>query len=96
MVSDQRPADRPRHHHPLGGPHGDDGHVQHEGSLGSTAAFPSHVAINPTILDGKGERMSKSKGNGVDPVDIIDTHGADALRFTLTKWRPKRRTSACR
>jgi valyl-tRNA synthetase len=42
-----------------------------------------HVAINPTILDGKGERMSKSKGNGVDPVDIIDTHGADAMRFTL-------------
>ena len=41
------------------------------------------VAINPTILDGKGERMSKSKGNGVDPVEIIDTHGADALRFTL-------------
>jgi valyl-tRNA synthetase len=43
----------------------------------------AHVAINPTILDGKGERMSKSKGNGVDPVEIIDTHGADALRFTL-------------
>ncbi len=43
-----------------------------------------HVAINPTILDGKGERMSKSKGNGVDPVDIIETHGADALRFTMT------------
>src|SRR5438552_14016244 len=42
-----------------------------------------HVAINPLILDGKGERMSKSKGNGVDPVDVIDTHGADALRFTL-------------
>jgi valyl-tRNA synthetase len=41
------------------------------------------VAINPTILDGKGERMSKSKGNGVDPVDVIDTYGADALRFTL-------------
>ena len=44
----------------------------------------AHVAINPTILDGHGERMSKSKGNGVDPVDVIDTHGADALRFTLT------------
>jgi valyl-tRNA synthetase len=42
-----------------------------------------HVAINPTILDGKGERMSKSKGNGVDPLDVIATHGADALRFTL-------------
>jgi valyl-tRNA synthetase len=47
--------------------------------------IPFHdVAINPTILDGKGERMSKSKGNGVDPVEIIDTHGADAMRFTLT------------
>ena len=45
----------------------------------------AHVAINPTILDGKGERMSKSKGNGVDPVDIIETHGADALRFTMTQ-----------
>src|SRR5258706_448553 len=44
----------------------------------------SHVVINPTILDGKGERMSKSKGNGVDPVDVIENQGADALRFTLT------------
>jgi len=44
----------------------------------------SHVAINPTILDGRGERMSKSKGNGVDPVDIIELYGADAMRFTLT------------
>ncbi len=43
-----------------------------------------HVAINPTILDGKGERMSKSKGNGVDPVEIIDIYGADALRFAMT------------
>ncbi len=43
-----------------------------------------HVVINPTILDGKGERMSKTKGNGVDPLDIVFSHGADALRFTLT------------
>ncbi len=51
--------------------------------IASTLPF-AHVAINPTILDGNGERMSKSKGNGVDPVDIIETYGADALRFTLT------------
>jgi valyl-tRNA synthetase len=41
------------------------------------------VYIHPVILDGKGERMSKSKGNGVDPIDIIDLYGADALRFGL-------------
>ncbi len=52
--------------------------------VGRALGIPFYdVAINPTILDGKGERMSKSKGNGVDPVDVIDTHGADALRFTL-------------
>jgi len=43
-----------------------------------------HVYIHPTILDGNGERMSKSKGNGVDPIDVVETHGADAMRFTLT------------
>jgi len=42
------------------------------------------VYIHATILDGKGERMSKSKGNGVDPIDIIEEYGADALRFSLT------------
>jgi valyl-tRNA synthetase len=41
------------------------------------------VYIHPVIMDGKGERMSKSKGNGVDPVDIIEVFGADALRFSL-------------
>jgi valyl-tRNA synthetase len=49
-------------------------------------SIPFHaVHIHTTILDGKGERMSKSKGNGVDPVEIIESHGADALRFTLTQ-----------
>jgi len=42
-----------------------------------------HVYIHPKILDGRGETMSKSKGNGVDPVDVIHTHGADALRYSL-------------
>jgi valyl-tRNA synthetase len=41
------------------------------------------VYITLTILDGFGETMSKSKGNGVDPIDIIDRYGADALRFVL-------------
>jgi valyl-tRNA synthetase len=52
-------------------------------NMGGVVPF-HHVAINPTILDGNGERMSKTKGNGVDPVEIIDGYGADALRFTLT------------
>jgi valyl-tRNA synthetase len=41
------------------------------------------VFIHPVIQDGHGRRMSKSAGNGVDPADIIELHGADALRFTL-------------
>jgi valyl-tRNA synthetase len=46
---------------------------------------PFHeVYITPKILDAYGETMSKSKGNGVDPIDIIDKFGADALRFGLT------------
>ena len=39
--------------------------------------------LHANIQDGKGERMSKSKGNGIDPVDIIDTYGADAMRYVL-------------
>ncbi len=42
-----------------------------------------HVYIHPKILDGRGETMSKSKGNGVDPVDVVHTHGADALRYAM-------------
>lgn len=41
------------------------------------------VFIHPKILDGYGETMSKSKGNGIDPLDVIDKFGADALRFGM-------------
>lgn len=48
--------------------------------------IPFHnVYIHPVIQDGQGRKMSKSLGNGVDPVDIIDEYGADALRFTLAE-----------
>jgi len=39
--------------------------------------------IHANIQDGKGERMSKSKGNGIDPQDIIDKYGADAMRYVI-------------
>jgi valyl-tRNA synthetase len=42
-----------------------------------------HVFIHAMIQDGHGQKMSKSLGNGVDPRDIIHSHGADAMRFTL-------------
>jgi valyl-tRNA synthetase len=41
------------------------------------------VFIHANILDGKGERMSKSKGNGIDPVDIVGEYGTDAMRYVL-------------
>lgn len=46
--------------------------------------IPFHdVYVHATVLDEKGERMSKSKGNGVDPLDMIAKYGADALRFSV-------------
>ena len=43
------------------------------------------VFIHAMIQDGEGRKMSKSLGNGVDPMDIIHSHGADAMRFTLAQ-----------
>jgi valyl-tRNA synthetase len=42
-----------------------------------------HVVIHPKILDGFGETMSKMKGNGIDPLDIISRYGTDALRYVM-------------
>ena len=42
-----------------------------------------HVCVHPKILDGFGQTMSKSKGNGVDPLELVDKYGADAVRFTI-------------
>ena len=39
--------------------------------------------MHALVRDEKGNKMSKSKGNVVDPLDVIDEHSADALRFTL-------------
>jgi valyl-tRNA synthetase len=44
----------------------------------------SHVFITPLVRDKKGRKMSKSLGNGVDPLDIIDKYGTDPMRFTLS------------
>ncbi len=53
-------------------------------SLHNRGQVPFHeVFIHPKILDGYGETMSKSKGNGVDPIDVIAKFGADALRYGL-------------
>ncbi len=43
------------------------------------------VFIHAMVQDGHGQKMSKSLGNGVDPRDIIYSHGADAMRFTLVQ-----------
>jgi valyl-tRNA synthetase len=42
------------------------------------------VFINGLVRDDKGEKMSKTRGNDVDPLDLIARHGTDAVRFTLT------------
>ena len=43
----------------------------------------SDVVIHGLVRDSQGRKMSKSLGNGIDPIEVIDKYGADALRFSL-------------
>ena len=44
--------------------------------------------VNDLILDAKGQKMSKSKGNSVDPIEVMQTFGADAIRWYLVEISP--------
>ncbi|MCF7917485.1 class I tRNA ligase family protein [Candidatus Gracilibacteria bacterium] len=50
----------------------------------ATGKYPFHtVYLHGLVCDEKGQKMSKSKGNGIDPIDMIDEFGADAVRLSL-------------
>ena len=53
--------------------------------------FPE-VYITPLIVDAKGQKMSKSKGNSIDPMEVKETYGMDALRFSLAQSTSKGRS----
>lgn len=52
--------------------------IEHTGTVPFDTVF-----IHGIVRDSQGRKMSKSLGNGIDPLEIIDKYGADALRFTL-------------
>jgi hypothetical protein len=65
-----------------------------------TDRAPFHtVVLHGLVLDEHGQKMSKSKGNGIDPLEVIAESGADALRFAMShastggqdvRWDPRR------
>ena len=65
-----------------------DGLIEAYGKTRAIIPF-RYVYIHATVLDEKGQRMSKSKGNGIDPLDLITEYGADATRFSLMQQAGK-------
>ena len=63
---------------------GDDDVITDGGTRGPQVPF-RNVFLHGLIRDEFGRKMSKSKGNGIDPLDWVDEFGADALRFTLAR-----------
>ncbi len=62
-------------------------------SLHFTGEVPfRQVYITPLIVDERGQKMSKSKGNAIDPMELIEEYGADALRLAMAHITGKGRT----
>ncbi len=64
------------------------------GGTNAVAAPYRSVIVNDLVLDASGVKMSKSRGNAVDPWDVLERHGADAVRLFLVAssqvWMPRR------
>ena len=75
---DRRTGNRLRYHLLLGYPYG----ILRLWSRPAKCPF-HHVLIHGLVRDSQGRKMSKSLGNGIDPLEVIDKYGADALRLTL-------------
>ena len=58
-------------------------------NLGFQGRLPfKHVYFNATICDKQGRKFSKTLGNGIDPLEVIEKHGADAVRYTAVSLAP--------